>query len=103
MNATHLHACNKRTDAVEWPLAERNRILGLLAKVLEGHRQPGRGGVLVVEMPAFVAESIRQITESIRPTVQAPVTRCADCGSPMYAGTRCGQCAWEALDKGPAA
>jgi hypothetical protein len=75
--------------SLEWPLAERNRILGLLAKVVEGHKQTGRDGVLVAKMPADVIDSIQQ-------TVQAAVTRCPDCDSPMYAGTECGLCRWDA-------
>jgi hypothetical protein len=79
--------------SLEWPLAERNRILGLLAKVVEGHKQTGRDGVLVAKMPADVIDSIQQ-------TVQAAVTRCPDCDSPMYAGTECGLCRWDAALRG---
>jgi hypothetical protein len=72
---------------------ERDRLLGLLAEVAEGHVRTSRDDVALVQLPAGVFEQIRA-------AVDAAVAPCPDCGSAVYAGTSCGLCELDALPEG---
>jgi hypothetical protein len=69
---------------------DRDRALALLADVSEGHTHTSRADLALVQLAAGTFDEIRR-------TVEAAITRCDRCGEPMYRGTECGDCAFEAV------